>query len=128
MVRVPVRERVALPLTANLGAPTNTLQVAAGSTNGIETGDIALAYSCEAISVFQVSDYTAGTGVIAHVANAAGQVPGNANDTVNYSYRQAVTHVVPVETVAYFIAPSARVGDASDPAPAGRLRYGVAAG
>ncbi len=30
-----------------------------------------------------------------------------------------MTHVVPVETVAYFIAPSARVGDASDPAPAG---------
>jgi type IV pilus assembly protein PilW len=119
VVRVPVRERVALPLTANVGAPTNTLQVAAGSSNGVETGDIALAYSCEAISVFQVSDYNAGTGVISHVANASGQVPGNANNTVNYSYRQAVTHVVPVETVAYFIAPSARVGDATDPAPAG---------
>jgi type IV pilus assembly protein PilW len=119
MVRVPVRERVALPLTADLGSPTNSLQVAAGSTNGIQTGDIALAYSCEAISVFQVSDYAAGTGVISHVANASGQVPGNANATVNYSYRRAVTHVVPIETVAYFIAPSARVGDASDPAPAG---------
>jgi len=119
VVRVPVRERVALPLIADLGAPTNTLQIEAGSTGGVETGDIALAYSCEAISVFQVSSYDAGTGVITHVANAAGQVPGNANDTVNYSYRQAVTHVVPVETVAYFIAPSTRVGDADDPAPAG---------
>lgn len=118
-VRVPVRERVALPLTADLGAPTNTMQVAAGSTDGIATGDIVLAYSCEAISVFQVSNYAAGTGIISHAANATGQVPGNANNTVNYSYRQAVTHVVPVETVVYFIAPSTRVDDASDPAPAG---------
>jgi type IV pilus assembly protein PilW len=118
-VRVPVRERVALPLTADLGAPTNTMQVAAGSTDGIATGDIVLAYSCEAISVFQVSSYAAGTGIISHAANATGQVPGNANNTVNYSYRQAVTHVVPVETVVYFIAPSTRVDDASDPAPAG---------
>ena len=119
VVRGPVRERVALPLTADLGAPTNTLQVAAGSSNGVATDDIVLAYSCEAISVFQASGYAAGTGVIAHAANATGQVPGNANDTVNYSYRLAVTNVVPVETVAYFIAPSTRVGDADDPAPAG---------
>jgi len=118
-VRVPVRERLAFPLSANLGAATNSLQVAAGSTNGVETGDIAMAYSCEAISVFQVSGYDPATGVISHAANAAGQTPGNANNTVNYSYRQAVTQVVPVETVAYFIAPAARVTDATDPAPAG---------
>ena len=30
-----------------------------------------------------------------------------------------MTYVVPVETVAYYIAPSARVTDANDPAPAG---------
>jgi type IV pilus assembly protein PilW len=119
VVRVPMRERVALPLIANVGAPTNALQVAAGSTDTVQTGDIALVYSCEAISVFQVSNYNPATGVIAHVANATGQVPGNANTTVNYSYRQDVTHVVPIETVAYFIAPSARVDDADDPAPAG---------
>jgi type IV pilus assembly protein PilW len=119
VVRVPVRERVAFPLSANLGAATNTLQVAAGSSNGVETGDIAMAFSCEAISVFQVSNYDQATGVISHVANASGQTPGNANNTVNYSYRQAVTQVVPIETVAYFIAPSARVTDVTDPAPAG---------
>ncbi len=119
VVRVPVRERVALPLTADMGSATGTLQVPIGSTNGVASGDIALVYSCEAISVFQVSGYDSATGVISHAANAAGNVPGNANDTVNYSYRQAVTHVVPVETVAYFVAPSTRVGDATDPAPAG---------
>ncbi|HEY7639390.1 MAG TPA: PilW family protein [Steroidobacteraceae bacterium] len=119
VARVPMRERVAYPLTANLGAATNSLQIAAGSANGVQTGDIALVYSCEAISVFQVSTYTQGTGVIAHAANAAGQTPGNANNTVNYSYRQAVTNVVPIETVAYYIAPATRVSDATDPAPAG---------
>jgi type IV pilus assembly protein PilW len=119
VVRVPMRERVALPLVANLGAPTNALQIAAGSTDSVRTGDIALAYSCEAISVFQVSNYDPATGTIAHAANAAGQVPGNANSTVNYSYREDVTHVVPIETVAYFIAESSRVDDEDDPAPAG---------
>jgi type IV pilus assembly protein PilW len=118
VVRVPVRERVAMPLTADLGAPTNALQIAAGTTNAVATGDIVLAYSCEAISVFQVSNYDAATGVISHDADT-GQDPGNSNTTVNYSYRHDVTHVVPVETVAYFIAPSARVADADDPAPAG---------
>lgn len=118
VVRVPVRERVPLPLTTDVGSPTNTLQIAAGS-GAVETGDIVLAYSCEAISVFQVSSFATGTGVISHIVNASGQVPGNATATVNYAYRRAVTQVVPVETVAYFVAPSSRVGDASDPAPAG---------
>ena len=118
VVRVPVRERTAMPLTTDVGSPTNTLQIAAGTTNAVETGDIVLAYSCEAISVFQVSNYASSTGVISHAVSAS-QVPGNAVDTVNYSYRRAVTQVVPVETVAYFIAPSSRVIDASDPAPAG---------
>lgn len=117
VVRVPVRERVALPLTVNLSGPTANLQVAAGSTNNVAAGDIAMVYSCEAISVFQVSGYTSATGVINHAVIT--QVPGNANNTVNYTYRQAVSYVVPVETVAYFIAPSTRVGDVADPAPAG---------
>jgi type IV pilus assembly protein PilW len=118
VVRGPVRERAMLPLSADLGAATNSLQVAAGSV-GIAGGDIVLAYSCEAISVFQVSGYATSTGVIAHAANFSGHVPGNANNTVNYSYRRAVTHVVPVETVVYFVAPAARITDTSDPAPAG---------
>ena len=118
VVRAPVHERLTLPLTTDVGSPTNAMQIAAG-TGAVQTGDIVLAYSCEAISVFQVSSYASGTGVISHAINAAGQVPGNATDTVNYSYRRAVTQVVPVETIAYFIAPSSRVGDASDPAPAG---------
>jgi type IV pilus assembly protein PilW len=118
VTRVPVRERVAFQLTAN-SAAAGTMQVAANSANGVKTGDIALAYSCEAMSVFQVSNYDQASGVISHIQNAAGQTPGNANATVNYAYRQAVTYVVPVETVAYYIAPSTRVTDVADPAPAG---------
>src|SRR4029079_14240573 len=75
VVRVPVRERGVLPLASDVGPRTNTLQIAAGS-GAVETGDIVLAYSCEAISVFQVSNYAAGTGIISHVAHAAGQAPG----------------------------------------------------
>ena len=79
VVRVPVRERVALPLIANVGAPTNALQIAAGSTDAVATGDIALAYSCEAISVFQVSNYDPATGVIRHDPGGTG--PGNLSTT-----------------------------------------------
>ncbi len=119
-VRVPVRERVAQPLTANMGAATNTLQVAAG-TSGVAAGEIAVAYSCEAISVFQVTAFDSGTGVISHAATSpnAQLGPGNANNTLSYSYRQGVTSVIPVETIVYYIAPSTRIADATDPAPAG---------
>ena len=120
VVRVPVRERTSMPLVTDVGSPTNTLQIAAGTTNSVQTGDIVLAYSCEAISVFQVSNYASSTGVISHaILASSATLPGNATDTLNYSYRRAVTQVVPVETVAYFIAPSSRIGDPSDPAPAG---------
>lgn len=119
-VRVPVRERVAQPLTANMGAATNTLQVAAG-TSGVAAGEIAVAYSCEAISVFQVTALDSATGVISHAATSpnAQLGPGNANNTLSYTYRQGVSSVIPVETIVYYIAPSTRISDTTDPAPAG---------
>lgn len=127
VVRVPVRERVASPLTADMGTSSGTLQVAPGS--GWTAGDIALAYSCEAISVFQVTGFTSG-GVISHDINS-GAAPQNANNNLSYTYRQHVTRVVPVETIVYFVAPSTRVADAIDPAPAGTTslwrRRGLAA-
>jgi type IV pilus assembly protein PilW len=119
VVRVPVRERVSLLLSADTGAATNPLQVAAGSTGGIQTGDIAMVYSCEAISVFRVTGYDSAAGTISHATDAAGQNPGNSNNDVSYSYRRNVSHVVPVETVAYYVAPSTRVTDVNDPAPVG---------
>lgn len=115
VVRVPVRERLPTPLTASMASSTGTLQVAAGT--GWVAGDIALAYSCEAISVFQVTNFS-GTGVISHAANL-GALPQNANNNLSYTYRQQVTSVIPVETVVYYIAPSTRVGDADDPLAAG---------
>jgi type IV pilus assembly protein PilW len=120
VVRAPVRERVALPLTTDIGAATNTLQVAAGSTNGVATGDIALAYSCEAhLRVPSQRYYASGTGVISHVANATGPGAWQCEQHRQLFIPQRRDLCGPVETVAYFVAPSSRVGDASDPAPAG---------
>ena len=119
VARVPVRERVALPLTTSLVTASDALRIGAGNANWVKPGDIAVAYSCEAISVFKVTSFSAATGTIAHISEVAGTIPGNGSATVNYLYRRDVTYVVPVETVAYYIAPSARVADVNDPAPAG---------
>jgi type IV pilus assembly protein PilW len=116
VVRVPMRERLATPLTVNMTSPTSNLTVTPNS--GWQAGDIAMAYSCEAISVFQVTGFAASTGVISHAANT-GAAPQNANNNLSYVYRQQVTSVVPVETVVYYIAPSTRITDPDDPAPAG---------
>jgi type IV pilus assembly protein PilW len=76
-------------------------------TTGVQTGDVALAYSCEAHSYFHVSNFSG--GVIEHAVNTEVS-PGNAVDTLNYPYRSDVTHVVPIETVIYYVRDSTAPG------------------
>lgn len=116
VVRVPVRERLITPLTVTMATSSANLEVTPNS--GWTIGDIALVYSCEAISVVQVTAFTPSTGTIFH-AQDTGAAPQNANTNLSYTYRQLVTSVAPVETVVYYIAPSVRVGDADDPLAAG---------
>jgi type IV pilus assembly protein PilW len=101
VLRVPARDAEPMRLTTTMTSATADLLVPSVTT-GVRTGDVALAYNCEAHSYFYVSDFTA--GVIQHAQTAA--APGNAVATLNYPYRDRVTHVIPVETVIYYIRDS----------------------
>jgi len=100
VLRIPVREAVPLALTAPMASASGTITVK-NVAGAFKSGDIALAYSCEAQAFFQVTDYAG--GVISHAAT--GSSPGNQVDTLSYSFRTNA-EVVPVNTVVYYIAQS----------------------
>jgi type IV pilus assembly protein PilW len=103
VLRVPARDAIPVRLLADMGVADGTLSVDTSLTD-IRQNDVVLAYSCEAQSVFQVTNYNSGTGVISHASIAATATsPGNAEDTINYAYRRDVTEVVPVQTVVYYV-------------------------
>ena len=110
VLRVPAREATPLQLTTDMASAAADLVVTPGATNGVQDNDIAIAYSCEAQSVFQVRTFTAGTGTITHgiggTTTGVPIYPGNASGTLNYTYRRDVTHVLPVETVVYYVTAS----------------------
>jgi type IV pilus assembly protein PilW len=100
VLRVPARDAEPLRLTADMANGTNTLTIP-NVTTGVRTGDIVLAYSCEAQSYFQATSVAG--GVITHAAGAGS--PGNALDTINYAFRMNA-EVIPVETVVYYVRAS----------------------
>lgn len=110
LVRRPKRDAVPLRLQADLGASTNALTVPNITTSGLAVNDIALIYSCEAQTYFQVTSF--GGGSIGHAASSAAAEtattsagPGNATNDLSFSYRRNA-EVVPMETVIYYIRAS----------------------
>jgi len=101
VLRIPRREAQPLRLTTSMASGTDALTVPA-VTNGVRVGDIALAYSCEAQAYFQVTSFAGGR--IEHASLSALQ-PGNSSDDISYAFRENA-EVIPVQTVAYFVAPS----------------------
>lgn len=110
VLRVPARDAEPLRLTADMTSGTDTLTVP-NVTNGVQTGDVALAYSCEAQSYFHVSSFAG--GVIGHAVSTG--TPGNADNTINYAFRRNA-EVIPVETVIYYIRESTGVAAGTLPA------------
>ncbi|MET0984903.1 MAG: PilW family protein [Steroidobacteraceae bacterium] len=83
--------------TADFTVPNTT-------SSGLDAGDIALAYSCEAQAYFQVRSFAGGT--ITHaVGGNSSTAPGNATADVNYAFRTNA-EVIPVQTVIYYIRAS----------------------
>lgn len=72
-----------------------------GSINGVEDGSpaIFMAYSCEGASFFRATP----TGTELARSFDAAAVPANATDSTSYPFRKSA-EVVPVETVAYYVA------------------------
>lgn len=107
VVRRPKRDSLPLRLQDDMGASTNFITVPNVTTSGLAAGDIALIYSCEALTYFQVSTFSG--GVITH-AGGGSAVPGNIDNEVNYAFRENA-EVLPVETVVYWIAPTSDGAD-----------------
>lgn len=112
VLRAPASDAEPLRLTASMTTGTDNL-IVPNVTTGVQAGDVALAYSCEAQAYFHVSSFAG--GVISHAA-APSATPGNAVDTINYAFRLNA-EVIPVETVVYYIRES--MGVASGELPAG---------
>jgi type IV pilus assembly protein PilW len=99
VVRGPRLDVEPTRLTAALTDPQQSLVVA--STAGIRaTGDVVMAFSCEALSVFFATP--AGTNLNHGVTDS---VPGNSVATTSFPFTLN-TEVIPVETVVYYVAAS----------------------
>ena len=112
LVRRPKRDSTPLRLQADQGASTNDLTVPNVTTSGLAVNDIALVYSCEAQTYFQVTGFAG--GVISHAAgsttltpetNTTSAGPNNVTNDLSYSYRRNA-EVIPMETVFYYIRAS----------------------
>lgn len=104
VLRRPRPDAQPLRLTANMAGATGNITVQ-NLTTGVRTGDVALAYSCEAQSYFHVTSYA--SGVIQHTVpgSAPASGPYNSVGTLSYTFRTGA-EVVPVEAVVYYIAAS----------------------
>jgi type IV pilus assembly protein PilW len=117
-LRIPKREATPLRLQADMASGTDDLTVPNTTSAGLEAGDIALAYSCEAQAFFYVTGFAG--GVISHAASPSGTVPGNANDNINYAFRTNA-EVIPVQTVVYYVRQSSAAAAGTGPADATSL-------
>lgn len=110
LVRRPKRDSRPLRLQADMGASTADLTVPNTTAAGLALNDIALIYSCEAQTYFQVTSFAGGTikhdqvGAAAETATTSAG-PGNLTNDLSYSYRRNA-EVIPIETVLYYIRAS----------------------
>jgi type IV pilus assembly protein PilW len=112
VVRGPRLDAEPTRLTAALTDPQQPLVVA--STSGIRaTGDVVMAFSCEAQSVFFATP--AGTN-LSH--GVSGTIPGNQVATTSFPFTLN-TEVVPIETVVYYLAASQDVPPPNNTLPVG---------
>lgn len=99
VVRGPRLDAEPTQLTAALTDPQQPLVVA--STSGFRaTGDVVMAYSCEAQAVFFAKP--SGTSLTHRVD---GEEPGNQAATTSFPFGLN-TEVIPIETVVYYVAAS----------------------
>jgi type IV pilus assembly protein PilW len=101
VVRMPIRDRPAIEVQADLASVTDNPQVLA-SAGPLAAGQIMLITDCQAGSVFQVSGWNAGApnGSVLHAAGGAD--PGNATADLGFQF-QAGARLLPLETVIYWV-------------------------
>jgi type IV pilus assembly protein PilW len=102
VVRMPVRDRPALRMVADLASATDSPQVPTGF--GPPPDDqVMLITNCEASTVFQVSGWTVGAPNDSVLHAAAGASPGNATADFGFQYLTGA-RLFPLDTVTYWVA------------------------
>ena len=104
VTRAPVRDGRALRVESGLASFTSDPDVLAASA--VPLGTIMMITDCEASSVFQVTDYAAGS--ISHAAGTG--TPGNATDDLGYQYQMG-SRVLPLQTIIYYLANDTVTGE-----------------
>ncbi|MEX0733432.1 MAG: PilW family protein [Steroidobacteraceae bacterium] len=101
VVRMPVRDRPAMTMRADLANVTDNPQVLAAS-GPVAAGQIMVITDCQAATIFQATGWGAGApnGSILHDAGGAG--PGNATADLGFQYL-AGARLLPIETVTYWV-------------------------
>lgn len=100
VVRGPRLDAIPMTVITTMASPEDALEVEAAT--GLDAdGDVVMAYSCEGVTFFHA--VPAGNNL---VHDAGTGVPGNQFATTSYPLRRD-SEVVPVETVVYYVAPSA---------------------
>lgn len=108
-VRVPV-DGLSLGLTATMPTTTAAPQVGVNTPgNTIRSGDIVLIASCQAGTIFQVTEPDpVATGVLTHAVGTS-PAPGNSSANLQQRFRGDAA-VYRLETRHYYIAPGSRSG------------------
>lgn len=110
VLRVPMalNSSATLRLTDKMTSTSSTMSIAAvpsGATPALKVDDVVMLADCHARAVFQITSYDPATGVIDHAAGGSG-TPGNTTADLLHAF-EANSQLVPVRTVAYYIATSA---------------------
>lgn len=114
VLRVPAAANTSasLRLTDKMASPSAPLKIApvAGSLPGpLKANEqVIMVADCHARAVFEITDYDKATGTIEHDGPSAATptTPGNASGDLGHAF-EANSQVVPMRTVAYYVATSA---------------------
>ena len=112
ILRVPEREVRSMEVRMSQAQPFDSLVVRHFDPAPIKTGELVMVSDCQARAFFQVTNYVAATGEIAHAkvgptdGGATGiDLPGNRSSTLVHPFKIGAT-VVPLTTLVYYLAPS----------------------
>ena len=93
-----------MPLTAAMGASTDDIQIAPGST--VAAGDVLLIADCSVFAIFNATNFNIGSGQLKHETGGS-TLPGNMTKDLGNAFRTDAA-VYRLVTRTYYVAPSTR--------------------
>lgn len=104
VIRGPKPDASPQTVQTSMASPTSDLVVyKPGSSGGIQSGDIAIAASCDQATVFHVTSYTPGGGATDTIAHGTASGSLNSTATLENRFYAETAEVYPVQTTIYFV-------------------------